>query len=189
MQSTKGERRYRFYSFLTMAIDGVNDQHHDLAAFYLQEWMSGTCWIGGWVCFRAGLDTEARGKILFPYWGSNPGCPVCSQTLCWLSYSGPYTWTLAFLNFKFKCRPNLTEQFKFKTFYESVRLFQLVWMLCLINIILWDMLMLNKIFHEVWHKTRTPTNAYIMFSALGSYIWARKCLIIPCTKMWFHWCS
>jgi hypothetical protein len=34
----------------------------------------------GWVGFKAGLDTEARGKILRLCQGSNPGRPVCSQT-------------------------------------------------------------------------------------------------------------
>jgi hypothetical protein len=38
----------------------------------------GTHCTGGWVGPRAGVDTEAR--------GSNPGRPVCSQTLYWMSY-------------------------------------------------------------------------------------------------------
>jgi hypothetical protein len=46
----------------------------------------GTHWIGGWVSFRDGLDTEAREKILCLCRGSNPSCPVCSRTLYWLSY-------------------------------------------------------------------------------------------------------
>jgi hypothetical protein len=29
-------------------------------------------WIGGWVCPRAGLDTEVNRKILSPFWESNP---------------------------------------------------------------------------------------------------------------------
>jgi hypothetical protein len=32
------------------------------------------------VGFRAGLDTEARRKILCLCWESNPGRPLCSQT-------------------------------------------------------------------------------------------------------------
>jgi hypothetical protein len=40
----------------------------------------GIHWIGGWVGLRAGLDTGARGKILCR--GSNPGRPVCRQTVC-----------------------------------------------------------------------------------------------------------
>jgi hypothetical protein len=38
-------------------------------------------WIGGGVGRTAGLDTEARGRILCLCRGSNPGIPVCSQTL------------------------------------------------------------------------------------------------------------
>jgi hypothetical protein len=49
----------------------------------------GTHWIGGWVGFRAGLDTEATGIILCLCWGSNPGRSVCSQTMYWLSYPAP----------------------------------------------------------------------------------------------------
>jgi hypothetical protein len=36
----------------------------------------GTNCTGGWVCPRAGLDTEARGKILCPCRRSNPDRPV-----------------------------------------------------------------------------------------------------------------
>jgi hypothetical protein len=46
---------------------------------------TGTDWIGGWVGPRAGLDTEARVKILCLCRGSNHGHPVCSQTLYWLA--------------------------------------------------------------------------------------------------------
>jgi hypothetical protein len=46
----------------------------------------GTHCTGGWVGLGAGLDTEAIGKILCLCWRSNPGCPVCSQILYWLSY-------------------------------------------------------------------------------------------------------
>jgi hypothetical protein len=42
--------------------------------------------IGGWVGPRAGLDVEARGKILYLCRGSNPSCPAHSQTLYWLRY-------------------------------------------------------------------------------------------------------
>jgi hypothetical protein len=67
---------------------GVSGQRHAPAALNPREWTAGTHWIGGWVGIRAGLDTEARGKILCHCRGSNPGRPVCSQTLCWLSYPG-----------------------------------------------------------------------------------------------------
>jgi hypothetical protein len=46
----------------------------------------GTHCTGGWVGPRAGLDAEARGKILCLCRGTNPGRPVRSQTLYWLSY-------------------------------------------------------------------------------------------------------
>jgi hypothetical protein len=46
-----------------------------------QERTPGTHWTGGWVGLRAGLDTEAREKILLLFRGSNPDRPVCSQTL------------------------------------------------------------------------------------------------------------
>jgi hypothetical protein len=48
----------------------------------------GTHCTGGWLVPRAGLDAEARGKILCLCWGLNPGRPVRSQTLYCLSYSG-----------------------------------------------------------------------------------------------------
>jgi hypothetical protein len=49
----------------------------------------GTHCTGGWVGPRAGLGTEARGKILLPLPGIEtlpPGRPACSETLYWLSY-------------------------------------------------------------------------------------------------------
>jgi hypothetical protein len=49
----------------------------------------GTHWSGGWVVPRAGLDAEARRKSLCFCRGSNPGRPVRSQTLYWLSYPDP----------------------------------------------------------------------------------------------------
>jgi hypothetical protein len=48
----------------------------------------GTHFTGGWAGLRAGLDAEARRKILCFCRGSNPGRPVHSQTLYWLSYPG-----------------------------------------------------------------------------------------------------
>jgi hypothetical protein len=49
----------------------VSGQCHALAALYPWERTPVTHWIGGWLGLRAGLDTEATGKILFLYWGSN----------------------------------------------------------------------------------------------------------------------
>jgi hypothetical protein len=54
-------------------------------AFTPGERTPGTQCTGGWVGPRAGLDTEARGKILCPHRGSNPGRPARSQTLYCLS--------------------------------------------------------------------------------------------------------
>jgi hypothetical protein len=58
---------------------GVSGQHHAPAALYPRGkdpryplYRRGT---GGWVGPRAGLDTEARGKILYPCRGSNPDRP------------------------------------------------------------------------------------------------------------------
>jgi hypothetical protein len=48
-----------------------------------------THWVGGWVGFDAGLDTDVRGKILCPCRRSNHSRPVCSQTLHLLSYQAP----------------------------------------------------------------------------------------------------
>jgi hypothetical protein len=83
-RGTRGERRYSSYSFLTSTLDAG-------------EWSAsrsgralppGTHLSGGRVGPRAGLDAEARGKILCLCRESNPGRPVRSQTLYWLSYRG-----------------------------------------------------------------------------------------------------
>jgi hypothetical protein len=55
---------------------GVSDQRHAPAALYPRGKDPGTHCTGGWVGPRAGLDTEARGKILCPRRGSNPDRPV-----------------------------------------------------------------------------------------------------------------
>jgi hypothetical protein len=65
---------------------GVSGQRDAPAVIYPQEKVPGTHCTGGWVGLRAGLDTDARGKILCVCWESNHGRPVCSQTLYWLSY-------------------------------------------------------------------------------------------------------
>jgi hypothetical protein len=83
----KGERKYSYYSSLTSALDGsersVSGSGHAL------RWGKNPCThgIGGWIGHRAGLNTEAKGKILCLCWGSNPSHPVCSQTLYSLSYA------------------------------------------------------------------------------------------------------
>jgi hypothetical protein len=73
--------RYSSYSFLTLALDWVSGQRHAPAALYPRERTAGTHCTGGWVGLRAGLNTEARGKILCFCQGWNPGRPVSSQTL------------------------------------------------------------------------------------------------------------
>jgi hypothetical protein len=65
---------------------GVSGQHHAPAALLPPgKGPTGTHCTGGWVGPRAGLDTEARGKILCPRRESNPDRPARSQTLYCLS--------------------------------------------------------------------------------------------------------
>jgi hypothetical protein len=58
---------------------GVSGQCHAPAALYPQGKDPGTHCTGGWVGPRAGLDTEARGKILCR--GSNPDRPVVQPVI------------------------------------------------------------------------------------------------------------
>jgi hypothetical protein len=95
LQAHLGDRRYSSYSFLTSALEGgevvsITPRPH----FTPGKIVPGTHCIGGWVGPRAGLDAEVRGKILCPCRGSNLGCPVCSQTLYWLSCTTGSKWTL-----------------------------------------------------------------------------------------------
>jgi hypothetical protein len=56
---------------------GVSGQRHAPAALFTPgERTPGTHCTGGWVDPRAGLDTEAKGKILCPRRESNPDRPV-----------------------------------------------------------------------------------------------------------------
>jgi hypothetical protein len=72
-----GERRNSSYSFLTSALDGGEwSASRPGRAFTPGERTPGTHCTGGWVDRRAGLDTEARGKILCLRRGSNPDHPV-----------------------------------------------------------------------------------------------------------------
>jgi hypothetical protein len=52
----------------------------------------GTHCTGGWVSLRAGLDTEARGKIICLCRTSKPGRPVCSDTLYRQSWCSGGVW-------------------------------------------------------------------------------------------------
>jgi hypothetical protein len=49
--------------------------------FTPRERTPGTHWTGGWVGLRAGLDTEARGKIFCHCRGSNPDRPVVQSVV------------------------------------------------------------------------------------------------------------
>jgi hypothetical protein len=64
----------------------VSGQRHGPAALYPRGKDHRYQWRGGWMSTRAGLGAQARRKILFYYRGSNPGRPVRTQTLHWLSY-------------------------------------------------------------------------------------------------------
>jgi hypothetical protein len=59
----------------------VSCQRHAPAALNFQEMTSSTNWIGGWVGFRAGLNTEARGKGLCLCRESNTRRQVRSQDI------------------------------------------------------------------------------------------------------------
>jgi hypothetical protein len=59
---------------------GVSGQRHAPAALYSRERTPDTHCTGGWVGLRAGLDTEARGKIRCLWRGLNPGRPDDQQT-------------------------------------------------------------------------------------------------------------
>jgi hypothetical protein len=56
----------------------------------------GTHCTGGWVGPRAGLDTEARAKILCPCRGSNPGRLFYSQAPYRLRYPSPLRYAYSF---------------------------------------------------------------------------------------------
>jgi hypothetical protein len=60
---------------------GVSGQRHAWAALCARERTPGTHCTGGWVDLRAGLDTEARGKILCPCRGSNRDRPFVQSVV------------------------------------------------------------------------------------------------------------
>jgi hypothetical protein len=77
MEALGGERRYSSYSFSTLALDEDEwSASRPGRAFTPGERTPSTHYTGGWMGHRAGLDTEARGKILCPRRGSNPDRPV-----------------------------------------------------------------------------------------------------------------
>jgi hypothetical protein len=76
-QRRLGERKYSSYSFPTSALDGGKwSASGPGSALPPGERTPGTHCTGDWVGPRAGLDTEARGKILCPCRASNLDRPV-----------------------------------------------------------------------------------------------------------------
>jgi hypothetical protein len=67
----KGERN------LITVLDGVSGHRHAPIAHCPRERTSGTHCIGGWLGLRTDLNTEAKGKTLCLFRGSNAGRPVC----------------------------------------------------------------------------------------------------------------
>jgi hypothetical protein len=70
-----GERRYSSYCDLCTRWGWVVSVT-PRPRFTPGERTPGTNWIGGWVSLRAGLDTQARGKVRCLCRGSNPDRPV-----------------------------------------------------------------------------------------------------------------
>jgi hypothetical protein len=86
------ERVYSSYSLTISVLDRGERSASRSGRALAGERASGTHCIGGWVGPSAGLDTEARGKILSPLPGiesRSPGRPARSQTLYWLNYPAP----------------------------------------------------------------------------------------------------
>jgi hypothetical protein len=82
IQALLDERRYSSYPSLTSSLEGgalPPGKEPSVPIVYEA---------GGGGSSRAGLDAEVRGKILCLCRGPNPGRPVRSQTLYWLSYPG-----------------------------------------------------------------------------------------------------
>jgi hypothetical protein len=78
-----GESRYSSYSFSTLALDG-SEWSASRQCCALAPGKGPAVTIARWVCPRAGVDTEARRKILSPLPGiepRSPGRPARSQTL------------------------------------------------------------------------------------------------------------
>jgi hypothetical protein len=98
---TKEERKHSSYTFLPSALDSCEwSASHPCLHFTPEERTHGTHWTAGWVGFRAGPDTEARGKTLCLCQESKPSCSVCSQTLCWLSYPSSTTISINVISYK-----------------------------------------------------------------------------------------
>jgi hypothetical protein len=75
-------RKYSSYSFMTLALNGVNGQSHARLRFTPGKKPVPIVQGAGWA--RADLDTEVKGKILLPLLrieSRSPDGPVRSQTL------------------------------------------------------------------------------------------------------------
>jgi hypothetical protein len=86
----KGERIKSSHSLLTLALDGGQLSASRPGRALSRKRNPEVHRIGGWVGLRTCLDTGTRQKILRPCLGSNPGRPVCTQTLHRLSYPISY---------------------------------------------------------------------------------------------------
>jgi hypothetical protein len=76
----------------------VSGQRHAPAALYRRGKTPGTHCTGGWVGPRAGLDTEDRGKILYPCRRSNPERPVVQPVVrhytAWANPAPTRSWSI-----------------------------------------------------------------------------------------------
>jgi hypothetical protein len=116
---------YSSYSFSNLALDWVSGQRHSPAALCPGERTPGTYCTGGWVGPRAGLNTEAREKILSPIPGIEPRSPVCAalcHSLYWLSYPA-YSYNNTYINIR-------------HTYFESSEVIMSVWIMTLIWILM-----------------------------------------------------
>jgi hypothetical protein len=75
----RGGEGCSFYSFLNSVLDGGEWSASRSGRALPRERTPDTRWIEGWVCFRAGLNTETRRKIINLCRGSNPSHPVRSH--------------------------------------------------------------------------------------------------------------
>jgi hypothetical protein len=124
---------YSSYSFSISALDGGEwSASRPGRALPPAKGPPGIHFTGGWVGLRAGLDTEARGKILLPLPGIEPrssGRPSRNQTLYWLSYPAHHLIIIVSTYFSYpegsglKCRRLgiLAEFFFFLSFSRQIR--------------------------------------------------------------------
>jgi hypothetical protein len=80
--------------FLTSILDAGKWSALRPGCFTPEETAPGTHWIGGWVGASVGLHAVEESKISCSCRESNPGRPVRSSSLCWLSYPGSEWWDM-----------------------------------------------------------------------------------------------